>query len=88
MWAFYLQSSGFRPDDSTINQLLAIAHSNYEAFDCNPPLEVSSVYLEISKAFDSVWHDGLIFKSKCCGVSGQLLFLFQSFLKDRKQRLF
>ena len=32
--------SGFRPGDSCINQLLAITHELFEAFDCNPPLEV------------------------------------------------
>ena len=40
----------------------------------------------MSKAFDRVWHDGLIYKLKRCGVSGQLLSLIQSFLSDRKQR--
>ena len=44
------------------------------------------VYLDISKAFDRVWHDGLIFKLKRCGVAGQLLSLIESFLNDRKQR--
>ena len=78
--------SGFRPGDSTINQLISITHTIFEAFDCNPPLDVRSVYLDISKAFDRVWHDGLIYKLKRCGVSGELLPLIQSFLKDRKQR--
>ena len=78
--------SGFRPGDSTGNQLLSITHTIFKAFDCNPPLYVRSVYLDISKAFDRVWHDGLIYKLKRCGVSGQLLLLVQSFLKDRKQR--
>ena len=44
------------------------------------------MYLDISKAFDRVWHDGLIYKLKRCGISGQLLSVLQSFLKDRKQR--
>ena len=78
--------SGFRPGDSTINQVLSITHTIGKAFDCNPPLDTRSVYLDISKAFDRVWHDGLIYKLKRCGVSGQLLCLIQSFLKDRKQR--
>ena len=78
--------SDFRPGDSTVNQLLSITHTIFKAFDCNPPLDVHSVYLDISKAFDRVWHDGLIYKLKRCGVSGPLLFLIQSFLKDRKQR--
>ena len=44
------------------------------------------MYLDISKAFDKVWHDGLIYKLTRCGVSGEFLSLIQSFLKDRKQR--
>ena len=78
--------SGFRPGDSTVNQLLSITHTIFQAFDCNPLLDVRSVYLDISKAFDRVWHDGLIYKLKRCGVSGQLLLLIQSFLSGRKQR--
>ena len=78
--------SGFHPGDSTINQLISITHNIFNAFDCNPPLDVRSVYLDISKAFERVWHDGLIYKLKRCGVSGDLLLLIQSFLKDRKQR--
>ena len=38
--------SGFRPSDSCINQLLAITREIFEAFDCNPPLEVRSVFLD------------------------------------------
>ena len=44
------------------------------------------MYFDISKAFDRVWHDGLIVKLKRCGVAGQLLSFIQSFLNDRKQR--
>ena len=83
---FNPNQSGFRPGESTINQLLSTAHSIFDAYDYIPPLDVRSVYLDISKAFDAVWYDGLIYKVKRCGVSGQLLSLFQSFLKDRKQR--
>ena len=74
--------SGFRPGDSTINQLVSTTHTIFKAFDCNPPLDVRSVYLDISKAFDRVWHDGLLYKLERCGVSGQLLHLIRSFLKD------
>ena len=56
--------SGFRPGDSTINQLLSITHTIFKALDCNPPLDVRSVYLGISKAFDRVWHDGLLYRIK------------------------
>ena len=41
--------SGFRLSDSCINQLLAITHEIFQAFDCNPPLEVKSVFLDFFK---------------------------------------
>ena len=78
--------SGFRPGDSTVNQLLSIVNSIFSAFDCNPTLDVRSVYLDISKAFDRVWHRGLIYKLSQFGISGKLMILIQSFLNDRKQR--
>ena len=67
--------SQVRPGDSTVNQLIFMTHSIFEAFDCNPPLDVRSVYLDTSNAFDRVWHDGLIFELKRCGVARRLLSL-------------
>ena len=77
--------SGFRPGNSTSNQLISMVHSIIVAFDCKPLLDVRSVYLDISKAFDRVWHDGLIYKLRQNCVSGQFLKLIQSFLADRMQ---
>ena len=65
--------SGFRPGDSTINQLLFLVNEIHEAFDNPKCLEVRAVFLDISKAFDKVWHEGLIFKLKQNGISGNLL---------------
>ena len=45
------------------------------------------VFLDISKAFDKVWHEGLIFKLKQNGISGNLLNLLCDFLRNRKQRV-
>ena len=44
------------------------------------------MYLDISKVFDRVWYDGLIYKLKRFGVSGNLLSLFQNFLHAWMQR--
>ena len=41
--------SGFRPSNSCINQLLAITHEILEEYDCNPTLEIRSVFLDMSK---------------------------------------
>ena len=79
--------SGFRPGDSTTNQLLYIVNEIHEAFENPKSLEVRAVFLDISKAFDKVWHDGLIFKLKQNGISGSLLKLFENYLLNRKQRV-
>ena len=41
----------------------------------------------MSKAFDKVWHPGLIFKLKQNGINGKLLDMFEHYLTDRKQRV-
>ena len=64
--------SGFRPGDSTINQLLFITHKIYCAFDDTPSKETRAVFLDLSKAFDRVWHKGLIHKLRFNGISGNL----------------
>ena len=59
------KQSGFRPSDSCINQLLSITHYVFTSFDNG--LEVTGVFLDTSKAFDKVWHDGLMYKLKKTG---------------------
>ena len=75
--------SGFRPSVSCINQLVAITHEIFEAFDCNPPLEVRLVFLDMSKTFDKVWHEGLFYKLK--SISGELYDLLENYLSGRLQ---
>ena len=78
---------GFRAGDSCISQLLAITHEIYKSFDCNHSLETRVVFLDISKAFDKVWHEGVLFKLKCYGVEGGFYNIFENYLHDRKQRV-
>ena len=40
-----------------------------------------------SKAFDRVWHDGLVHKLKILGIAGNLLKWLTNYLKDRLQRV-
>ena len=62
-------------------------HSIYLDFDYNPSLEVRGNILDISKAFDKVWHGGLLYKLESFGSSGNLLKLFHSCLNNRQQRV-
>ena len=59
---FTPSQSAFLPGDSCIAQLLSIIHEIQTAFDENPTVDVRGVFLDISKAFDKVWHDGINFK--------------------------
>ena len=79
--------SGFRSSDSFQSQLLSIFHDIYASFDQSRNLEVRANFLDISKAFDKVWHEGLIFKLEHTGISGNLLSLLKSFLNNRFQRV-
>ena len=77
--------SGFKPGDPSINQLLSITHEIYSSFDDG--FEVRSVFLDISKAFDKVWHEGIIFKLQQNGILDDLLNILSDFLRNRKQRV-
>ena len=77
--------SDFKPGDSCINQLISVTHEIYQSFDDG--FEVTGVFLEISKAFDKVWHEDLVYKLKQNGVKGNLLETLINFLNDRKQRV-
>ena len=79
--------SGFKKNGSCINQLVSITYEIYSAFDCNPSLEVRGDFLDLSKACDKVWHDGLIYKLKSLGISGILLKLIQNYLDNRFQKV-
>ena len=67
--------SGFTPGDCCINQLLSITHEIYHSMD--EGYEIRGVFLDISKAFDKVWHEGLVFKLKQNGISDNLLNIFE-----------
>ena len=75
--------SGLIPGDSTVNQLVDIYNTFCKSLDEDK--EVRAVFVDICKAFDGVWHRGLLFKLESFGVSDFLLLWFKSYLADRKQ---
>ncbi|MEW8547864.1 MAG: reverse transcriptase family protein, partial [Candidatus Thiodiazotropha sp.] len=77
--------SGFIPGDSTVNQLTFLYNTFCQALDSGK--EVRAVFCDISKAFDRVWHAGLLHKLKAAGVTGEVLDWFKDYLSDRKQRV-
>ena len=81
----FFNQSGFKPGDSCINELLCITHDIYQSFIDG--LDTRAVFLDISKAFDKVQDEGLLYKLKQNGISGNLLYIIKDFLSLRKQRV-
>ena len=77
---------GFRSSRSTADLLAVVSDRIARAF--NRSGATRAVALDISKAFDRVWHAGLLHKLKSYGISGQIFGLISSFLSNRQLRVF
>ena len=76
---------GFIKGRSCVTQLLTVLDKWTEALDnC---LNLDAIYLDFSKAFDSVPHQRLLMKLEGYGIRGTLLAWIQDFLVDRNQRV-
>jgi hypothetical protein len=81
----YEYQSGFLPKYSTVYQLLEMYNCILNSLEKK---EISCfVFCDFSKAFDKVWHKGLLHKIKPHGVDSNLLSWFSSYLQDRQQRV-
>ena len=69
--------------DSTVNQLTDIYNTFCRAL--HNVMEVRAIFCDISKAFDLVWHKGLLIKLESVCISGRLLRWFSNCLENRKQ---
>ena len=76
---------GFRSSRSTADLLTVVSDKIARAF--NRSGANRAVALDISKAFDRVWHAGLLHKLKSYGISGQIFGLISSFLNNRWLRV-
>ena len=74
---------GFLPGRSSLQQLLIFVNEILNAKQTNSGLDV--LFLDISKAFDTVAHHILLTKLHKCGISGRLLKWFHAYLTDRVQ---
>ena len=73
---------GFRSSQSTKDLLTVVSDRIARAF--NRSGAIRAVALDISKAFDRVWHAGLLHKLKSYGISGEMFGLIPSFLSNRE----
>jgi hypothetical protein len=82
---FRNEQFGFRNFLSTTHALLNVAEMIGKAY--NQRKSVGALSLDIEKAFDSVWHDGIIHKLMKAGFPTFLIKTIQSFLKNRKAQV-
>ena len=76
---------GFRSFRSTADLFTVVSDRIAKAF--NKFGATRTVALDMSKAFDRIWHAGLLHKLKSYGISGQILGLISSFLSNRQFRV-
>ena len=76
---------GFRSSRSTADLLTVVSDRIARPF--NRSGATQAVALDICKAFDRVWHAGLLHKLKSYGISGQIFGLISSFLSNRQLRI-
>ena len=81
---FYRYQAGFLPGHSTVYQLLETYHNIVQSIDEGK--SCCMIFCDLSKAFDRVWHNGLIFKLQTYGIFGNLLQWFNSYLSHRSQK--
>ena len=74
---------GFIKGRSCVSQLLSVFHEIGSLLDTNTEIDV--LYLDFSKAFDSINHAKLLVKLKLYGISGSLWEWFKDYLSNRKQ---
>ena len=76
---------GFRSSRLTADLLTVVSDRIARAF--NRSGATRAIALDISKAFDRVWHAGVLHKLKSYGISGQIFGLISSFLSNRRLRV-
>lgn len=76
---------GFRSGHSTVHQILRVVEQVTEGF--NKKQSTGAIFLDVSKAFDKVWHQGLLHKMLEANVPLALTQLVASFLTKRSFRI-
>lgn len=73
--------SGFRKNRGTIDQILRLSDDAHKAVHSKQ--YTLAVMIDLEKAFDLVWHKGLIHKMKKLGLKDNILNFVSDFLNNR-----
>ena len=80
------KQSGYRRGHSAEQQLLYLTHNLYQTLDSGS--DFTAIYPDISRYFDKIWHERLLYKCKHeFGIIGSLHDWLKSYLSDRRQRV-
>lgn len=86
---------GFRARHSCVHQVHRITEYIIDGFNTPPetwrlfakkPMHTVAVFLDVAKAFDKVWHSGLIYKLYQLGLPDRLVLIIQNYLNGRSFR--
>ena len=77
--------AGFRQNRSTEDQVTYIAQEIEDAFQDKK--HTLAVWIDLEKAFDKVWREGLKLKMHQCGISGHMYKWICQYLTNRKARV-
>ena len=78
----YKQQARFLTGHSTVYQLIDLYHQSFDKKN-----HTGVVFCDISKAFDRVWHKGLVFKLRQLGIQGNLLKWLNNYPSDGQQQV-
>ena len=82
---FYSSQYGFRKRHSTEDAAMELVDKINSFFENDANDQVLAVFLDLSKAFDTMDHEILLTKLAHYGIEGSVLRWFRCFLSDRKQ---
>ncbi|TLO84139.1 hypothetical protein FEG28_18965, partial [Acinetobacter baumannii] len=77
---------GFRTNHSCVQQVHRLTEHILVGLNRPKPLYTGALFFDVAKAFDKVWHNGLIFKLFNMGVPDSLVLIIRDFLSNRSFR--
>ena len=78
------EHAAFRQDRSTEDQITYIAQAIEDAFQDKK--HTLAVWIDLEKAFDKVWKEGLKLKLHQCGVAGRMFKWIGQYMHNRKAK--
>lgn len=73
--------SGFRKERSTFDNIIRLEHFMREGFNKRDPINTYAIFLDVAKAFDTTWVQGILLKLNRQGIEGEIMGWIRNFLQ-------